>query len=85
MYKLPLMQRRVERKYIDLWVIQNRPDAIRKLAEKSNVNHAYIERVRTGYVPPKELYREALAKALDVDEQDLFPFEKDGSDGEQTG
>lgn len=68
------MRRRVERKYIDQWVSQNRPDAIRKLANKSGVNHAYIERVRTGFVPPKELYRKALADALELAEEDLFPL-----------
>jgi transcriptional regulator with XRE-family HTH domain len=80
------MQRRVERRYIDQWVGQNRPDAIRKLATKSNVNHAYIERVRAGFVPPKELYREALAEALGVSAEVLFPLdEEDSSGGSRAG
>lgn len=68
------MQRRVERKYFDQWAAANRPDAIRKLANKSDVAMAYIERVRAGYVPPKELYRKALSDALGVPETELFPF-----------
>lgn len=67
------MQRRVERKYFDQWAAANRPDAIRKLANKSDVAMAYIERVRAGYVPPKELYRRRFRMLSAFLRRNCFP------------
>lgn len=63
----------VNRSIIDKWIKKNGPDGIAKLANKSLVPSNTIAKVRVGKVPKSELIRDALARALDVLESDLFP------------
>lgn len=66
-------ERTVNRTIIDEWIRLNGPDGLSKLATKSRVPSQTISRARTGKVPRSDLIREALAGALDVTEDKLFP------------
>lgn len=56
------------------WIEKNGPNGELKLAEKSKVSYHTISRIRSGYVPKKDLTRQALATALGVKYEVLFPL-----------
>lgn len=74
-------QRRVEQTLIEQYIEQNQPSGLATLSEKSSVAVSYIKMIRMGVVPPKVLYRRALAGAIGVSEDDLFPVVRPVSNG----
>lgn len=62
----------VNRKPIDQWIYDNRPDGLSKLAVESKVPADTIGKVRRGKVPP-EVQRGKLADALKIQESEIFP------------
>lgn len=71
------MKRAVNREPIDNWVAENYPDAITKLASKSEVPASSIVKIRNGRVPKNADYRRRLADKLGISEDELFPPVKD--------
>lgn len=65
--------RRVNRKIIDEWVLENGPEGVEKLAKKSGISSSMISKIRVGRVPIRPIFRRSLAKALGVKEDQLFP------------
>ncbi len=74
------MQRTIRRQLIDEWLAEAYPDAITKLARRSGVPASSIAKIRNGRVPKNSKQRERLAKAIGVDESDLFPVLADGEE-----
>ena len=73
------MTRRVKRELIDQWVFENGPDGVAKLAVKSGVSSSLISKIRVGRVPVKPITKRALAKAMGVKEEDLFPLKEEAA------
>lgn len=67
------MSKGVRREIIDKWIDERYPNALTKLSNASSVPAASISKIRTGRVPTNELTRRSLAKALGVQESELFP------------
>lgn len=63
----------VRRELIDVWVDRNGPDGLVKLAQKAGVSSSLMNKVRAGSVPKKASSRLAIARALDVCEDVVFP------------
>jgi len=76
------MKRRVALERLDQWISRNRPDGVSKLAVKSEVSASTIWSIRRGLVPAKDITRKALAGAIGVSEDDLFP---PAATGEEAG
>jgi transcriptional regulator with XRE-family HTH domain len=76
------MNRRVERKSLDRWIMQNRPDGLFKLAQKCGVAAGTLDKVRRGYLPKRQQTRDAICEALGVPEDVLFPIA--GNSGEEA-
>jgi transcriptional regulator with XRE-family HTH domain len=74
------MNRRVERDILDMWIDQNKPSAVAKLALESGISASTIEKVRLGYVPPKKSTRRRLYECIGVSENELFPILPDGEE-----
>jgi hypothetical protein len=69
------MNRRVNRRLIDLWVLENAPDGIARLAIKARLSSSLLTKVRSsGRVPTKPTDRRRLAEAIGVAEDELFPL-----------
>jgi len=71
------MMRTVRRSLIDEWVHDNGPDGVSRLALKSGVSASFVSKIRVGRVPVKPITRRAMAKAIGVGEDELFPFVDD--------
>lgn len=67
------MQRRVNRKFIDEWLAANYKNAVTKLSNASDVPANSISKIRNGRVPKDFEQLKALAKAIGVDVDILFP------------
>lgn len=67
------MERTVNREIIDKWIDRNSPNGLASLAIASGISSGTISKIRLGYVPEKSGTRIKLAKALIVNEDDLFP------------
>lgn len=68
------MARKVRKDIINKWIADNAPGGMFRLGEKSKVSVWTIAKIKTGYVPKKQITREHLADALDVTEDQLFPL-----------
>lgn len=69
------MKRTVDRGPLDKWIEAHYPDAITQLAGVSKVPANTIHKIRSaGYVPKDAKKRKALAGALGVSEDTLFPL-----------
>jgi transcriptional regulator with XRE-family HTH domain len=71
---MAVMIRNVERTHLDRWIEEHGPDGISKLAIRSEVSASTISKVRTGFVPAKTATRRALAEAIGIEEDTLFPL-----------
>lgn len=74
------MDRTVRRKYIDNWVASNGPNGMARLALKANVSTSLLEKARLGFVPKTEHKRKAIAEALNVNTEILFPVLEHGKE-----
>lgn len=66
------MKAKVNRKLIDAWC-EGKRDAITQLAIETRIPAGSLQKIRAGRVCQSPLYREALASALGVTEDELFP------------
>lgn len=67
------MDRRVERKYIDRWIVDNRPDGLLRLAERTGVSSSTIVSARNGRLPRKLVTLDKIAEGLGLSTDTLFP------------
>ena len=67
------MTRTVRRELIDFWISEAGRDGITKLANKSKVPASSLSKIRNGRVPKDREQREKLARAIGVEESELFP------------
>jgi transcriptional regulator with XRE-family HTH domain len=74
------MQRVVNRKLIDSWIADAYPNALTKLSVASKVPASSISKIRQGRVPKDRLKLEALARAIGVEVDQLFPVLPDGKE-----
>ncbi|MGZ3770045.1 MAG: hypothetical protein ACXVCP_00465 [Bdellovibrio sp.] len=63
----------VNRTLIDVWVDNNGPDGLVKLALKAGVSSSLLEKTRLGFAPKKAFTRQKICQALGVKEAELFP------------
>jgi hypothetical protein len=75
-----MVNRRVERSYIDQFIENNGPDGLLEYAKAARVSSSTIAKARIGFVPKKRITREAMAGPLGIDEDQLFPVLQDGKD-----
>lgn len=65
--------RRVERLFIDEWVVEHSPNAMTKLSNETKIPAGTLGQIRGGRVPRNELIIKALCETLGVSEDELFP------------
>jgi transcriptional regulator with XRE-family HTH domain len=70
-------ERTVNKTLLKVWLKQNGPkieDGIENLAKKSRTSASTVTKVKSGYVPRKDITRILLANAIGVAEDELFPL-----------
>lgn len=73
------MARRVNKRPLNQWIDENKPSGLAKLALQSGVSTGTLDKVRAGYVPPREGTRQRISRALGISENELFPA-RDGKE-----
>lgn len=66
------MNKTVNRRIIDNWTDENKPNGMAKLAIKAGVSSSMLEKLRLGEIPAKEQNRLRICRALEVQEDELF-------------
>jgi len=64
---------KVRRELIDAWIKEKGRDGIKQLSDASEIPTSSLSKIRTGRVPQDPLKRQSLARALGVQESELFP------------